>query len=301
MSNIPTEYDYNNIYESQASPSTIHRHNNQLSAYYRRYLMQKRISLYEFRIPEQWSLPYVQYCLFQLGRVRIFDSGLENFGVIPQWCGLKGYDIFYRPREVIITHPLLTPQSRTLRIGTDAALITLQPNFNGLYDMVSYYADLMAVTAERAGINILNSKFAWVFARKNKAMAESFKKMYDSIEAGNPAVVIDKDLLDEDGNRTWMSFTNNLKANYIAPELLEDLRKIEQRFLTNIGIPNRNTDKRERLITDEVNRNNTETQTLAELWLNNMKIGIKQANDLFGLDLDVELKYKPIQEQEEEI
>ena len=293
MSNgIPTLYDFNNVVTSEASPSTIHRHNTQLAAYYRKYLMEKAIALFRFRLPEHWALPYFQYCLFELGRVVIFDSGLDNMGVIPQWGTFSSKrDVFYRPSKMIVTNPALDPNTWELTLGKDAVLVTLQPNWSGLYDMVSYYADLMAVTAEAAGINILNSKYAWIFRAKNKRMAESFKKMYDSIEAGNPAVVIDKDLLDEDGNATWQAFTNNLQANYIAPELLEDLRKIEQRFLTNIGIKNRNTDKRERLITDEVNRNNEETQTLRSLWKENIERGFSEANKMFDLDLGVEYRF----------
>lgn len=38
-------------------------------------------------------------------------------------------------------------------------------------------------------------------------------------------------------------------------------------FDTDIGIPNANTDKRERLITDEVNSNNAETLSKCALWL----------------------------------
>lgn len=300
---IPFEYDYLNVVNSQISPSTIHAHNTQLSAYYRRYLMQKAIAMFKFTgVPESWALNYMQYCLFELGRFCIFDSGLENFGVIPQWCTFSKRDVFYRPANVIVTNPLLKPKpDRELKLGVDAALIYLQPNYNGLYDMVSYYADLMAVTAEAAGINILNSKYAWVFRAQNKAAAESFKKMYDSIEAGNPAVVIDKQLLNDDGNPTWMAFTNNLTANYIAPELLEDLRKIEQRFMTQIGIPNRNTDKRERLITDEVNRNNVETHVLSELWLETVRKGLDEANRLFGLNLGIEYAFKPEFKEEEEL
>lgn len=296
MSSIPFEYDYINNMTGHVSPSTVHSHNNALSRYYRRYLIQKAISIFKFKLPDTWALNYWQYCLFEFGRIAVFDSGVDNFGIIPQFCMLKGYNIFYQPAEVVITHPLLVPQSRTLKVGTERALIQLQPNFNGLYDMVSYYADLMAVTAEARGVNIMNSKYAYVFARKNKAGAESFKKMYDQIETGNPAVVIDKDLLDENGNATWMEFTNNLKSNYITPDLLDDLRKIEQRFMTQIGIPNRNTEKRERLIVDERNANNIETQTLSTLWLETMRKGIEQANDLFGLDIAVDFRFDTLEE-----
>ena len=71
-------------------------------------------------------------------------------------------------------------------------------------------------------------------------------------------------------------------------DLLSDLRKIEAMFATEVGIPNANTDKKERLITDEVNANNFETRSKCELWLEELKKGCEEANNMFGLDLSVD-------------
>ena len=71
------------------------------------------------------------------------------------------------------------------------------------------------------------------------------------------------------------------------------MRKIEEMFDTYIGIPNANTDKRERLVTDEVNANNVETATRCELWLDSLKKGCQKVNDMFGLTLSVDWRVKP--------
>ena len=62
-------------------------------------------------------------------------------------------------------------------------------------------------------------------------------------------------------------------------------------FDTDIGIPNANTDKRERLVTDEVNANNIETQSKCAMWLEELQESIKATNDMFGLDLSVEWRF----------
>ena len=59
-------------------------------------------------------------------------------------------------------------------------------------------------------------------------------------------------------------------------------------FDTEVGIPNANTDKRERLITDEVNANNFETKSKCALWLESLKQGCREANEMFGLNLSVD-------------
>jgi len=71
------------------------------------------------------------------------------------------------------------------------------------------------------------------------------------------------------------------------------LRKINEQFCTDIGIPNANTDKRERLIDSEVNSNNVETATRCEMWLESIKKGIAKANDMYGLSLGVDWRVNP--------
>ena len=65
--------------------------------------------------------------------------------------------------------------------------------------------------------------------------------------------------------------------------------KIERMFENEIGIPNTGgTEKKERLITDEVNANNVSTYSKAELWLENLKTGCEEANKKFDLNLSVD-------------
>ena len=63
-------------------------------------------------------------------------------------------------------------------------------------------------------------------------------------------------------------------------------------FSTAIGIPNANTDKKERLITDEVNANNEETESLCELWLEQLKKTCDKTNEMFGIDISVDWRKK---------
>jgi hypothetical protein len=150
----------------------------------------------------------------------------------------------------------------------------------------------MALAAESAGVNLLNTKLAYLFAAGNKAAAETFKKLYDKVTSGEGMAVYDKALLDENGEINIQMFNQNLKNTYIAGDILSDLRKYKDEFLTVIGINNANTDKKERLITDEVNANNEETHALADLWLEQLKECCEKVNAMFGLDISVDWRYK---------
>lgn len=262
-----------------------------LSWMFQRYLMQKAISVFRWTIPETWDKDYFLYCLYCFGRVAIVNT--NKFGVIPQACGLLGYNVYYRPTNAIITNPLLTGILQP-RINVECVVLKLQPDYGGILDMVQYYANLMAQASAAVGINLANSKLAYAFFAENKALGDTFKKMYDAIANGQPAVAVGKDLADEQGRPRWTPFQQDVKATYITGDLLRDLRTIENRFDTDIGIPNANTEKRERMIVDEVNANNVETYSKCELWLEQLRESCNRANDMFpGLSLSVEWRNPP--------
>lgn len=281
-------YEFINRYNAGLSPSTVHCKNTGLVNYYMRYLIQKVISVFEFSgIPEEWALNYFQYVLICRGYIGIIDTA--RYGVIPQECGLSGFDVFYQPNRITVANPLL--DFKELKIGTQCEVIKMQPDYGGILDLVGTYADLMALCLESAGVNLLNSKLSYVFAAGNKTQAESFKKMFDKIATGEAAVFIDKNLFNEDGSRNWDVFFQNLKQNYVTSDILNDMKTLEDQFNTAVGIPNANTQKRERLITDEVNANNVDTEAKISLWIETMRRDMKRVNDMFGLSLDVRYRF----------
>ena len=291
INGAPYYYNYINAETSQVTPSTVHVKDSGLCRYFTKYLLQKAMSVFEWDLPETWNKDYFLYVLYCWGYVAVINT--DKFGVIPQGCGLKGYDVFYAPTHAVIANPLLSGILEP-RIGTQCELLKLQPDFSGILDLVGHYAEQMALASQSVSVNLLNSKLSYVFTAKTKALAESLKKMYDQIASGEPAVVIDSRLKNAaDGEETWKSFEQNVGGNYIVTNLLADLRKIEAMFDTEIGIPNANTDKRERLIQDEVNANNIETYSKCAMWLENLQDACTRVNDMFGLSIAVRWREIP--------
>lgn len=280
MSNIPYSFIETNMYNSVVAPSTVHVRNTGLARFFKRYLLQEAISRFEFKLPDTFDYNYFTYVLFIIGHLVIMDAG--KYGIIPQHCTLGGYSVQYQPYYAVVANPLFKTTYK-LNLGIDCALVKLQPDYGGLYDLVDYYGDLMALTAETVGVNILNSKLSYIFGASNKAQAESLKKMYDQIASGEPASFIDKSLFDEEGKLTLAMLSQNVGQNFIADRLLDALGAIRNMYLTDIGIPNANTDKRERLITDEVQANNFETLSKCSIWLENIEKGLEQARTMFNL------------------
>lgn len=284
---MPVYYDYQNLYDSSFRPAGIHARNTGLSLFFDRYLFQKLFSVYDFTIPESWDPDYFRYTLFVMGYSIVFNT--DQFGIVNNHGSLYGRNFYYRPTKAIVANPLLKNSSRQMDIGKDCSIIKLTPDYRGAYDVVSTFSDMMALTFESMGINLINTKLAYVFSSDNKAMAESFKQLYEEIASGNPAAFADKNLFDADGNPRWVQFNQNLKQTFLGNDFTTFMTSIESMFLSFIGIENVNFEKRERLTNDEVNANNENTHAISRVWLNSLQESMNKTNDLFGLNLSVKL------------
>ena len=174
MSEAPYSYEVINEYNSQISPSTVHVKNTGLSRFFKRYLLQEAMSVFDWQMPKTWEKNYFLNVLYVIGYIGILNT--DAFGVIPQHGGLGGYNVFYQPQYMLITNPLFAKTYRPV-IGQDCVCLRLQPDYCGLFDIVDYYGDLMALCAETTGVNLLNSKLSFVFGADNKALAESLEAM----------------------------------------------------------------------------------------------------------------------------
>lgn len=285
----PFFYDYSNVVTTNTNPSTVHVRNNKTFEYFKRYLLKRAISVFDFKLPKLWNANYFLYTLFMNGFISVLN--VEPYGVICQQCGLMGYNLYYNPTQITVSNPNITGIIiRT--IGSDCAVIQLQPDYAGIMDIVEYFSAKLALLSEALDMNMLNSKLAYLFYATNKREAESFKKLFDNVMSGEPAVIVDTALKPDEGD-VIKAFANNLKQNYITPEMLADMRTLLNEFDSMIGLPNANTQKRERMITDEVQANDIETKSLSALWFETVKTGMDVANAIFpGLDLNVDWRFK---------
>ena len=284
-------YQLSNIMGSVIVPGAQHTVNNPTTAYFAKYLLEKAVSIYKWELPKTWDRDYFLYVLYIAGYIGVIDTRDKGFGVVPQWGTLDGYNLYYAPRQFRYSNQLIGDGAPV--IHEECELIKLQGNYTGIWDLILYYASKMALLSEAFDMNASNVKTSRIFFAKSKAAAETLKKLADKVQSGQIITVLDKDLLDENGKLTVEWFNDDLNKNYICDKLLIELRKLENEFCTDLGIPNSNTDKKERLITDEVNSNNTETMLRADLWLERLKDCCKAVNKMFDLNINVDWRVKP--------
>lgn len=136
-------------------------------------------------------------------------------------------------------------------------------------------------------VNLMNSKVAFIGLADSKVAAESLRKIYDQLSAGNPAVFMKR-------SEEVEFYFNNVSNTFVADKIQLLKRTFINEFLTDIGINNINNDKKERQITDEVNANNMELEAMITNMYENIKEGFDKANAMFpGLNLSIEWRFKP--------
>ena len=279
----PYYFDTINAVESHIVPGTMQASDNALSMYYRRFLALRAFAILDFNnAPDTWDLEYVKFCLMCWGTVAVLNT--DKFGVIPQQCGYSGYNVFYRPTRAIVVNPLFD-KAYDLRIGKDCELIRLAPDWRGISDLIGHYADLMAMTVVNIITNLYNCRMSYVFAGSTKAQGETFKAMYDKIACGNPAVFIDKNLMNEDGTPNWLPFQQNLNETYIVDKLQQAENSLLCDFYSHIGIPNIPFEKGERLNVAESTTNQYATECLVDLWKRTINETLSKVNSMFNLNV----------------
>ena len=250
--------------------------------YYMDMLFRKAMSIYIIEdMPENWDHDYFMSILLSQGVICVTDTAL---GIIPLRCGLSGVNVYNHPTTAIIANPVLGNLERT--IDEDCTIIKMSHTYRSdIMPICDRYATLLAQCDSSISVNLQNSKVTFIALASSKQVAQSMRAMYDKISAGEPAVFVKGDQINGDN-----ILYNHVKENFIASDVQILKRKLMSEFLTEIGVNNTNTDKRERLTDDEVQANNGEVQLNAGYWFDNIKEGIEQTNKMFGLGLSVKLK-----------
>lgn len=263
-------------------PKTVESLNNDTTFYYYEWLTKKIFGVYKLlNIPDGWDIDYIKERLFLDGKICITDTAL---GVLPLRCGVAGINVFEHPTTCVIANPVLGNLERT--IGVNCALVKLQYNYKGIGDILRRYATMLALCDAAVSVNLFNTKVSVIFGAETKAEAESFKMIFDKISEGSPAVFTSDSIVTKLKDRVVFADTKN---QFIAQDVQNLKQSIINDFLSEVGINNANTEKRERLVTNEVGSNRQEVRSGAEHWLETINEGLTEGNKLYNLNLKMVL------------
>lgn len=276
------------------NPSMVKSFNNKTFAFWERALFQRACSVLLFDLPKEWQgsvKDFFMYCLFKFGYVAVFDS--SDMGKVFQPCTLSGYNFYYQPVDAIISNPLY---SDTLKIGEDCEIIKLTPDYMGVWDIISYYAEKLSCLDNAINMSLINNKFAFLIGARNKSAGEALKKMLDKVNKGEPAVIWDMKLLNDptDKAEPWQFLERkNLKESYLTTMQLQDFQTILNNFDCEIGIPTIPYQKKERMVESEAESRIIDSTSRSQVWFDTLTSSIELVNEHFDLDINVDLRFKP--------
>ena len=233
-----------NFLESHHVPNTYWKDRSASYLFWARALYERLCSTIDWTLPTTWSREYFNLCLYSFGTIPIFNTARWGTTFNGQY-NLIGYDWFFEPTQVQICNPKLT---KRFTIGKDCELLRLTSDWCGCWDIICYYAEKLCEAGQGIDVALQNAKLAIVLTAGSEAQAQTLAKVYDKIKQGNAAVIYDnsQNIFEEEmipqGDEPFQSFINDLKKNFIAPELIDATNSIMNQFYREIGLIGESTE-----------------------------------------------------------
>jgi predicted nucleic acid-binding protein len=231
----------------------------------------------EFNIQERHIENYLfdnGYCLFfedkMNGKLCLPCTGVGKQNVYGDY--LKYRATGYNYSEVVTAENSVLIENNKMRMPTQKAVI--------------YFVSRLFELVRTMDVNVRQLKLQTLFTATDKNVL-TVKKIIDEIDKNNWAIVTDTGLAVDE---IVKAVQTGVKC--LTPELTDRYNAVMNEALTYFGINNSNTDKRERLITDEANANNQFIDSCAEMFLESRVRACEEINKKFGLHVSVELRNK---------
>lgn len=263
--------------------------NNQEADFiYYTYLQMLSLSMFKYKgLPESIDVFYLEYILQTRGYVGFYED--DRLGLICTEITLSGQLNHYGLPTIyhtVSSSPLL---KKTLK-NSECVVMKNSPLYVGIFPYLNFFAKKLALTSRTIDQNL---KMQWTpyIITGDKRMLNQFKTFMKKILQGVQTIFTSKGFRLEDVN---VLQTN---APFIADELHGMKQAILRECMTLLGIENANMDKKERLVSDEVNANNQQVIASRNIWLSERKKAIELLNKKYGLNASVE--FAPYEDYEE--
>ena len=266
--------------------------NNRTYLQYYNRLTELAISMFEWQnLPETIDQRFLEMCLFSDGMCVFFQD--EVLGYLSLQCMIGGKLNVYRiPME---RRAYATNGYQRDLDGTNSVIIfNNYLHTNSMLDVEMFSKRLYNL--DRAIDVNANAQKTPVLIQCDESQRLTMKNLYKQYEGNEPFIFGSKGL---DANGLKVLQTG---APYVADKLYELKTQIWNEALTYLGISNINVVKKERMITDEVTRNQGGTVASRYSRLESRRQACKQINEMFGLDIWVDYRedFQDIQEQQNE-
>ena len=240
------------------------------------------LSMFEWvNLPSTMNARFLEMCLFYNGQAALlFD---DEYGYINTMAADGGYINIYGLPTELNCYSYRFNERRSLYMtdtgeekGKECILVMNNYERVPTTATISLFAYRLAEAQRTADVNIKAQRTPILITTDQKQYF-TLKKMYEEYDGNTPAIFADKNLISPDALKAMST-----EAKFIAKDIMDYKREIWNEFLTFLGIQNL-SEKRERLITGEVDSNNELLNLNLQALLIPRKEACKQFNEKYGL------------------
>lgn len=254
--------------------------NNRTFLQYYNRLTELAINMFEWKnLPSTIDPRWLELCLFSEGKALFFYD--DVIGHLCLKCTLGGkLNVYQIPME----RRAYASNGYNKKLSEkDSVIIYNNYLHSGCMNDIEMYAYRLYEIERTIDVNVKAQKTPVAILCDEKQRL-TMKNLYMQYDGNEPFIFGSKDL-DLKGVTTI-----NTGAPFIGEELNRLKKEIFNEALTYLGVANINEQKKERLITDEVQRNMGGTIAQQFTRLNSRKEACQQINEMFGLDIDVDYR-----------
>lgn len=216
------------------------------------------------------------------GAVLFFKD--ENIGHLALPCTMSGrFNVYKIP---IQRRAYAVNGYQATRDDTNSVIIYSNQLHNGMsvYNRLVQYAKDLYLIDSIIMVNVNAQKTPLMLLADEKQML-TLKNLYMKYDGNQPFIFGDRNDLNPNSIQALVT-----GAPYVADKLYELKQNIWNEVLTFLGVPNVQMNKKERLITDEVNRGLGGVFASRYSGLLSRRQACEQINEMFGLNLSVEYR-----------
>ena len=266
--------------------------NNRTYIQYYNRLTELALSMFEWKnLPKTVDQRFLEMCLYSDGMCVFFED--EVLGYLGLRCMIGGrLNVYQIPTD---RKAYATNGYQKNLDGTNSVIIfNNYLHTNSMLDVEIFSKRLYNL--DRAIDVNANAQKTPVLIQCDESQRLTMKNLYKQYEGNEPFIFGSKGL---DANGLKVLQTG---APYVADKLYELKTQIWNEALTYLGISNINVVKKERMITDEVTRNQGGTVASRYSRLESRRQACKQINEMFGLDIWVDYRedFQDVEEQKNE-
>lgn len=258
---------------------SAYMNNRTFQQYYNR-LTELALSLFEWKnLPSSVDARFLEMCLYKDGKAIFFKD--EVLGYLGLQCTINGELNVYR---IPINRRAYAVNGYQKQLNENDSVI-IYNNYirtSSMLDVEMFSKRLYNL--DRAIDVNANAQKTPVLIQCDENQRLIMKNLYKQYEGNEPFIFGTKGL---DANALKVLQTG---APYVADKLYELKTQLWNEALTYLGISNINTVKKERMITDEVARNQGGVVASRYSRLEARRQACKQINEMFGLDIWVDYR-----------